>query len=125
MYTVSVRRDFVAQHFLTGGDWGKESRPHSHSYRIELALSGTELDAHGYLVNIVEVERHLDEIVERYRDRLLNDFPELSGQNPSLENFARVLCHALAERMTAPGVGSRCVTLWESELAWASYRLDR
>jgi len=25
MYTVAVRRDFIAQHYLIGGDWGAEN----------------------------------------------------------------------------------------------------
>jgi 6-pyruvoyltetrahydropterin/6-carboxytetrahydropterin synthase len=30
MYTVTITRDFVAQHFLIGGDWGAENQWHSH-----------------------------------------------------------------------------------------------
>ena len=30
MYTVSVKRDFIARHFLIGGDWGRENEPHAH-----------------------------------------------------------------------------------------------
>ncbi len=30
MYSVSVRRNFIAQHYLIGGDWGPENELHSH-----------------------------------------------------------------------------------------------
>ena len=63
MYALSVSRDFVAQHFLIGGDWGAENEKHSHHYKIELRLEGTELDKHGYLVDIVDVEANLDALV--------------------------------------------------------------
>ena len=59
MYTLAVKRDFVAQHYLIGGDWGAENEWHSHHYALELQLIGPELDAHGYLVDIVAVEREL------------------------------------------------------------------
>jgi 6-pyruvoyltetrahydropterin/6-carboxytetrahydropterin synthase len=43
MYTVAVKRDFVAQHFLVGGDWGAENQKHSHHYEVELQLEGATL----------------------------------------------------------------------------------
>ena len=27
MYTVAVRRDLIARHYLIGGDWGAENNP--------------------------------------------------------------------------------------------------
>ena len=48
MYTLTVKRDFVAQHYLIGGDWGAENEKHSHHYAVELTLEGRELDEHGY-----------------------------------------------------------------------------
>jgi len=50
MYTVTITRDFVAQHFLIGGDWGAENQWHSHHYKAEVRLEGATLDQHGYLV---------------------------------------------------------------------------
>ena len=67
MYTLAVQRDFIAFHYLIGGDWGDENKPHSHDYRVELRLEGSTLDKHGYLVDIVDVEHHLDALVEAYR----------------------------------------------------------
>ncbi len=84
MYTVAVKRDFVAQHFLIGGDWGAENNLHSHHYALELRLEGDRLDRHGYLVDIVEIEHALTELVNHYRDHTLNDLPEFAGLNPSI-----------------------------------------
>ncbi len=98
-YTLCVRREFIAQHHLIGGDWGAETLPHSHPYRLELELAGPDLDPHGYLVDIVEVERVLDAEVARYRDRSLNDLPSFAGLNPSLEHFARILCTSISGQL--------------------------
>ena len=57
MYRLAVTRDFIAQHYLIGGDWGAENSRHSHAYRLQLVLQGKTLDRHGYLADIVEVER--------------------------------------------------------------------
>ena len=101
MYTLAVRRDFVAQHFLIGGDWGAENQWHSHHYVLELQLEGDTLDRHGYLVDIVNVEAALEEVVAHYKDKTLNELPEFAGLNPSIEHFSRIVCHRLAERVRA------------------------
>lgn len=125
MYTLGVRRDFIARHFLIGGDWGSENFPNSHHYVLELQLEGNELDQHGYLVDIVDVEKQLDEIVKYYREELLNDKPEFSGLNPSIEHFARILTTSISERIKAKNILSVKVVLWENESAWSAYRIDR
>ena len=125
MYTVAVKRDFIAQHYLIGGDWGAENERHSHHYQVELQLHGEELDSHGYLVDIVEIERLLDALVEHYRDHALNDFPEFEGLNPSIEHFSRILCRSLAAHIQAQNIRLVTVKLWENDIAWASYQMER
>jgi 6-pyruvoyltetrahydropterin/6-carboxytetrahydropterin synthase len=106
MYTVAVKREFVAQHFLIGGDWGAENEKHSHHYVVELQLEGATLDEHGYLVDIVEIEGHLDEIADYYRDKTLT----------------RIICQTLAERIQVNNLTALTVVVWENDIAWASYR---
>lgn len=121
MYALSVRRDFRAEHFLIGGDWGVENEPHAHPYRLEVELHGEALDAHGYLLDIVDLEARLEAILERYAGRRLNDLPEFAGLNPSLEHFARIVCETLASGMPASNLRRILVRLWENDVAWASY----
>jgi len=122
MYSVILRTDFIAQHFLIGGDWGPENQRNSHHYVVELQLEGPTLDEHGYLVDIVQVESALADVRSAYSDQLLNDLLEFQGLNPSLEHFARILCHRLAEALAAPNLSSIGVRLWENERASAAYR---
>ena len=125
MYSLGVRRDFIARHFLIGGDWGPENYPNSHHYVLELQLEGQELDQYGYLVDIVDVERHLDEIVNYYKEQMLNDKPEFAGLNPSIEHFARILATSLSERIKAENISVVKVVLWENDTAWAAYKVER
>jgi 6-pyruvoyltetrahydropterin/6-carboxytetrahydropterin synthase len=125
VYTVAVTVELIAQHFLVGGDWGAENQLHSHPYVLELLLEGEQLDRHGYLVDIVEVERALEQVRTVYRDHTLNALPAFAGLNPSLEHFARVLCETLSEQLPAPTLTAVTVKLWESRTAWASYRVTR
>ena len=125
MHMVAVKRDFVAQHFLIGGDWGAENEWHSHHYQVEVQLHGPTLDRHGYLVDIVDINRHLEALMARYRDKTLNDLPEFKELNPSLEHFARLFGQALSERIQAPNLSAVVVKVWENDTTWAAYRLER
>jgi 6-pyruvoyltetrahydropterin/6-carboxytetrahydropterin synthase len=121
MYKVAVKREFDAQHFLIGGDWGEENEVHYHHYQVELQLEGESLDRHGYLVDIVDIERHMDIMVAHYQDRILNDQPEFAGLNPSIEHFSRILCLGLLEEIDRANLSGISIKLWENEIAWASY----
>lgn len=125
MYTLAVKRDFIARHYLIGGDWGPENFPNSHHYVLELELGGKTLDQHGYLVDIVDVERHLDETVAYYREKMLNDLPEFAGLNPSIEHFARILAEQLNAKIRAENITSLTARLWENEIAWVSYAITK
>lgn len=125
MYSVAVSRDFVAQHFLIGGDWGPENDWHSHHYRVEVRLDGETLDRHNYLVDIVEIEEALEALVSHFRDRTLNEMSEFEGENPSVELFAQRFATAFSDRISTPNISTITATLWENEIAWASYRLER
>ncbi len=125
MYTLGVRREFIARHFLIGGDWGPENFPNSHHYILELQLEGAELDQHGYLVDIVDVEKHLDDVVGYYKEQMLNEKPEFTGLNPSIEHFSRILATTLNERIKAKNIFVLKVVLWENENAWTSFNVKR
>jgi len=125
MYTVAVKRDFIARHFLIGGDWGAENDLHAHHYQVELQLQGDRLDEHGFLVDIVDIENALQALVAHYRDSVLNEVNEFKGLNPSIEHFSRILCQALSAHIKAENIRQITVKLWENEIAWASFQVDR
>jgi 6-pyruvoyltetrahydropterin/6-carboxytetrahydropterin synthase len=125
MYNLGVRREFIARHFLIGGDWGPENQPNSHHYVLELRLSGSELDQHGYLVDIMQVEKALDDLIARFSEHMLNELPEFKGLNPSLEHFARITALALSQEIPAPNITTVQTVLWENPSAWASFAVER
>lgn len=124
MYTIALQRRFEAWHHLIGGDFGAESEPHTHPYLLELRIQGPDLDEHGYLVDLLDVEKLLDGILERFAGQDLNKDRDFKHLNPSLENFARIVAMDLAKRVRGRNLLSLTVRLWENERAWASYRID-
>jgi 6-pyruvoyltetrahydropterin/6-carboxytetrahydropterin synthase len=121
MYTLRVRRSFVAQHYLTVPDCGAENEWHSHRFEVEILLEGPSLNDNGYLVDIVEVEEALEALVDHYRDATLNDLPEFEGRNPSVEHFSRIMCTSIADNIDTSSIESVTARIWEDDDAWASY----
>ena len=121
MYTVTVVRPLVAQHYLTVPDPGPEGELHSHRFRLEVELAGEELNEYDYLVDIDEVEAALDAVKARYTDETLNDLPEFAGYNPSVERFARVVHERVADAVSTEEIDRLTVTVWEDDVANAAY----
>ena len=124
MYTISVKRNFIAYHYLIGGNWGKENEKHAHHYSLELELEGQRLDQHGYLVDIVDIEALLDKLVLRYENKTLNELKEFENLNPSIENFSRIVCKGFITTLSAQNIKSVSIKIWENDIACASYRQE-
>ena len=122
MYELAVKNDFIAQHFLIGGDWGGENQKHSHHYQIEIQLEGKTLDNHGFLVDIVKIKEYLDKLVSYFQDTTLNDLPEFEGINPSIENLARIAYQLLDRPIHELGVAVFKIKVWENDIAWVSFQ---
>jgi 6-pyruvoyltetrahydropterin/6-carboxytetrahydropterin synthase len=123
VYRLAITRDFIAQHYLIGADWGAENFKHSHHYKVQVVLRGAALNQHGYLVDIVELENALTKIVDQFSDHTLNDLARFADLNPSLERFARVFYEDLHAKLALKDL-SLAVKLWENERDWAAYGLE-
>lgn len=121
MYTTAVKRNFVAQHFLIGGDFGAENQKHSHHYQVEVQLMGEMLDEHGFVVDIDAITRAIEELCMYLTDKTLNDLPEFAGLNPSIENLARIFAIAFMRHIHPPHLKRVRVKIWENEIAWSAY----
>ncbi|WP_265109272.1 6-pyruvoyl trahydropterin synthase family protein [Halosolutus halophilus] len=121
MYTVTVTRDFVAQHWLTVPDPGPEGDLHSHHLTVEVEVEGEQLGEYGYLVDIDDLKAVVDGLVDRYRDATLNDLPEFEGLNPSVEHFSRFFADRVADGIETDRLDAVEVTMWEEDGAAASY----
>jgi len=121
MYQLSIREEFVAQHFLTVPDCGPENIKHSHVFAVELLIEGGKLNEYGYLVDIDEVKKSMSDAIGMYRDKTLNDMPAFQGLNPSIEHFARILVEYFVSSLNSSGLEKMTVRMWEDRYCWASY----
>jgi 6-pyruvoyltetrahydropterin/6-carboxytetrahydropterin synthase len=120
VYECGVTRRFRAKHALVG-DFGNESKLHSHNYRLEISVRGYSLDEDGFLLNLAELEEKSDEIVRSLLSYpSLNQVRGIKGKNPTAENVAAYVLESIGQRIDLSPLESLTVTVWESESAWAS-----
>ncbi|MEF8834860.1 MAG: 6-carboxytetrahydropterin synthase [Candidatus Thermoplasmatota archaeon] len=127
IYSLSLNKNFTAEHFLPMIE-GDENRLHSHDYNLSIRIEGNELDKNGFLIDIVRLNQIVDSMIDGYKGRVLNELESFEGENPTLENFSRILYDDLVSRMKVQAekeirrISSIEVFLWESEEANASYQ---
>lgn len=121
MYSLCLQKNFSARHYLIGGDWGSENLPHEHPYRVEIRLSAKDLDEHGYLVDLAELEPILDGCIGYYKKQMLNDLPEFHEVNPSIERLAKRFHDRFLQQLGSHRFCAVEIRMWEDEMAWASY----
>lgn len=80
--------NFDAAHTLAGNVPAGHpySRPHGHSFQVEVFIRGEADPATGWIADLAEVDRLLGEVKADLDHRFLNDIPGL--KSPTLENLA-------------------------------------
>jgi 6-pyruvoyltetrahydropterin/6-carboxytetrahydropterin synthase len=76
---------------------------HGHNYQLEITLGGTVDPETGYLFDLKELKKILEEeVTARFDHRHLNhDVPELEGLVPTTETLAVLIWDILEERIAA------------------------
>ena len=120
MYELKIITEFSAAHNLRNFR-GKCEALHGHNWKVEVVLSGKNLDDSGVVLDFAEVKAATSEIMSEIDHRYLNDLPFFVENNPSSENIARYIFHRLQEKIDNDRVRIRRVTAWESQDACASY----
>jgi 6-pyruvoyltetrahydropterin/6-carboxytetrahydropterin synthase len=120
MYELKIITEFSAAHNLRNFR-GKCEALHGHNWRVEVVLSGKNLDGNGVVLDFAELKAATSEIMSEIDHRYLNDLPFFMENNPSSENIARYIFHRLQDKINNDRVRIRRVTAWESQDACASY----
>ena len=120
MYELKIITEFSAAHNLRNFR-GKCEALHGHNWKVEVVISGRDLDESGVVLDFAEVKAATSEIMSEIDHRYLNDLPFFSEHNPSSENIARYIFQRLQDKIDNDRVQIRRVTAWESQDACATY----
>ena len=121
MYKVSVSTSFIAQHFLIGGDFGKENDINSHLFKVEIIISNQKLNSLNYVVDITILKDYLQKLKNKYEDNCLNDFIEFKNVNPSIEYFSKVILDDFVSKFPEFINYMIEIKIWEDDECFASY----
>ena len=121
MFELKVETDFAAAHRLTMvGE--KCENLHGHNWKIEVVVSGPDLDDGGVLMDFGIIKKHVREIMATIDHKYLNELDFFSDAvPPSSENIARYIATELQGRIDRPGVRVDRVAAWESKDACATF----
>ena len=119
MYEVYVAAQFEAAHRLVG-DFGPATRPHGHTYRMEVIVRGERLMDDGTLYDIGLLRPVVEELAASLHYRDLNDVPGLADVNTTAEAVARYCWDELAPPLRGQGLDSLAVRIWESPQVYAA-----
>ena len=108
--------------------FGKCNNPngHGHNYTVRVSVRG-EADDHGFVTDLVALERLVDErVIEPLDHKHLNaevpEFADAGGLNPSVENIAKVIYGRLKEPLQGETCALDAVTVWETAKTSCEYR---
>jgi 6-pyruvoyltetrahydropterin/6-carboxytetrahydropterin synthase len=123
MFQVSVTETFSSGHALRGYK-GKCENVHGHNYRVQIKLTGPQLDHIGLLVDFTELKRVLRGIIAVLDHQFLNDLEPFKTVNPSAENLAKYFYDETQRQLPSLPAGANIteVTVWETDTASAQFR---
>ena len=113
MYEIVVEQKIESAHFLRGYK-GKCENVHGHTYSVVARLKADKLNNIGLVYDFTDVKRLLNDILEKYDHRLLNDIPPFDRINPSAENIAETICRELQLKFGGAPVTLTAVEIWEN-----------
>ena len=121
MYELKIIGRFAAAHQLKMVAKKCENL-HGHNWKIEVRLTGKDLNNAGVLMDFGELKIILSEIIQRLDHKFLNDLEYFNDRfPPSSENIAYFIANELKASINNPLVQVSSVTSWESENACATY----
>lgn len=122
MYELKVRTRFAAAHYLNDYS-GPCARLHGHTWKVEVAVQGRDLDHSGILVDFNDIKSSIKNIIGALDHRNLNDIEPFKAVNPTAENLARYIYEQLKPKLAyrERGIEITSVRVWESPDASATY----
>ena len=117
MFKIKVIDHFSAAHNLR--DYmGRCEALHGHNYKVEVVVSGEELNKNGLLIDFKDVKASLEKVINRLDHNYLNELPSFVETNPTSENLAMYIYSEL-KKLLKEKIDS--VTIWETETSAATY----
>lgn len=120
MYELMVKTHFDAAHALPGYP-GKCKVLHGHTWRVEVTVTGETLNNIELLIDFADLKDLVDNVLERFDHKYLNEIQPFDRLSPTGENLAHYLFEEIKKELPT-GISLKQVSVWESESACITYK---
>jgi 6-pyruvoyltetrahydropterin/6-carboxytetrahydropterin synthase len=118
-YVLRVCDRFEAAHHLYAYR-GRSEPVHGHSWKVEVVIETTKLNAEGYGFDFVKIKKALGKLVKPFHHADVNSIPPFDKLSPTTEHLARHFFEELCRRLPKAPISE--VTVWEGPDCSATYR---
>ena len=98
MYKLVITSKFSAAHRLVDYP-GVCARIHGHNWNVKVTVVAEDVDEKGMVVDLVPLKQHIDDCVQQFDHRIINDVPPFDELNPTSENLARYLFDYISDKI--------------------------
>ncbi|MCM8829452.1 MAG: 6-carboxytetrahydropterin synthase QueD [Candidatus Omnitrophica bacterium] len=123
IYEIKVEDTFSSAHHLRNYR-GKCERVHGHNWKVEVYVSGENLDEDGLLIDFSILKEKLKDILGILDHRDLNTIHFFRKRNPTSENLCLYIYKKMKEKLKEYPVRVKRVTVWENDKQSASYSVE-
>ena len=120
MYRLKILTSFAAAHCLINYQGDCENL-HGHNWRVEVTVRARELDDAGLGIDFKVLKSETNQLLKTLDHKYLNELSPFKGMSPSSENISRYLFGALSDKLNSTNITVELITVWESDVACASY----
>ncbi len=123
MFELKIITRFAAAHQLKI-ESKKCENLHGHNWKIEVCVTGENLDDTGLLMDFGILKKYTAQVMEELDHKFLNELSAFNDQiPPSSENIAFYIGTRLKQICSVPGVRVSKVCAWESDDSCAIYHV--
>lgn len=120
MYKIKVIQHFSAAHSLRNYK-GKCENLHGHNWKIEVVISGDELNVSGMILDFGDLKKLTVEVLDELDHCDLNDLDYFKEHNPSSEEIACYIYNKLKAKISGKECGLEEIVVWETQNSCAIY----
>lgn len=120
MYKLKIQTTFAAAHCLINYQGDCENL-HGHNWKVEVEVTARELDKAGLGIDFKVLKQETNGLLRNLDHKYLNELQPFVDISPSSENISRYLYQELAKKLNDGNVKVHSITVWESDVAAATY----
>lgn len=120
MYRLKISTSFASAHNLMNYQ-GECENLHGHNWKVEVSVEAKALDKAGLGIDFKILKSETNALLKTLDHKYLNELAPFRDISPSSENIARYVYSELSSRLNSDNIRVVCVTVWESDVACASY----